>query len=722
MLHKVQTAHQLWRHFGPEWLARRLSYATRMRMGSVRRKLPALAWDDQPLGGFLSDAALASPDRYLDYRRAGAPAFLFSPSRRAEYRRFFEAWDEGPSITPIAISEQLARGEFRYFERTTAVTGFPPDWQANPFTRERAPADLHWSEIGDFEHGDIKIIWEPSRFGFAYALVRAYWRTGDDGYAELFWKATEDWRDKNPPQLGPNWKCGQEISFRVMAWSFALYGLLESAASNAERVKMLAQMIAVSGCRIEANLDYALNQRNNHGISEAAGLFTIGGLFPELDAAARWKRIGREALERQGRELIYDDGSFSQHSVNYQRLMLHDYLWALRLADLHGEPFSEELKQRVSKACELLYQVQDGPSGRVPCYGQNDGSLILPLSNCDYDDFRPVIQAAHYLFSGRRCYKSGPWDEDLLWLFGPDALSAPVDDLARDDLRADVGGYYTLRSDTGFAFVRCASFRDRPGHADMLHVDLWWRGQNVAVDAGTYSYNAPAPWDNPLAHTAYHNTLTVDDADQMERAGKFLWLPWLHGRVRCNKLSPAGHLAYWEGEHDGYERLRSPVNHRRGVLRIGEESWLILDRPTSRESHRYRLHWLLPDLPFVWDEGRRRLTLRTPAGDYAATMMSMGGETFSLVRADESSPRGWRAPYYNDREPALSLAAEAQADSHWFVTLFAPAQYEIFVKESEATVSAASLTARIQFSTADDSTLVRMASLSGAASDTLELT
>ena len=41
--------------------------------------------------------------------------------------------------------------------------------------------------------------------------------------------------------------------------------------------------------------------------------------------------------------------------------------------------------------------------------------------------------------------------------------------------------------------------------------------RNVALDAGTYSYNAPQPWANPLAQTAYHNTVTVDDLDQMER-------------------------------------------------------------------------------------------------------------------------------------------------------------------------------------------------------------
>src|SRR6185369_9740255 len=101
-----------------------------------------------------------------------------------------------------------------------------------------------------------------SRFGFAYALARAYWRTGDEAHAEMFWRAAEDWRAKNPPQLGPNWKCGQETSFRVMAWCFALHALLDARATTASRVASLARMIAVSAERIAANFDYALSQRN----------------------------------------------------------------------------------------------------------------------------------------------------------------------------------------------------------------------------------------------------------------------------------------------------------------------------------------------------------------------------------------------------------------------------------------------------------------------------
>lgn len=714
----------LWRYLGPEWLAYRLSYSIRLRAGVLRRQLPATDWAERPLSGFLSDPTLAEPESYLAYRRSQAPPFLFDPSRRSDYRPYFIDWDT-EVVTPVFLSDEIAQGMLRYFEKTPVQVGFPPDWHRNPFTGQSLPANRHWSQIGDFGCGDIKIVWEPSRFGFTYALVRAYWRTGDERYAELFWQLVEDWRACNPPQHGPNWKCGQETSFRAMAWCFGLFGLLDAQATTAERVIALAQMIAVSGRRIEANLSYALSQRNNHGISEGLGLWTIGLLFPELRSAAEWRQTGRRVLETLGRELIYDDGAFVQHSVNYHRLMLHDYLWAIRLGDLNRQPFSPELRERVGKAGVFLYQIQDAESGGVPYYGPNDGALILPLNNCDYQDFRPVVQATHYLCTGTRCYESGPWDEDLLWLFGPEAVAAPFKAPLRTDLQADVGGCYTLRSKTGFAFVRCASFRDRPGHADMLHVDLWWRGQNVALDAGSYSYYAPAPWNKGLGHTAYHNTVTIDGLDQMDRVGRFLWLPWLRSRVRWKQESPGGHLTYWEGEHFGYQRLKPPALHRRGVLRLGDEGWLILDRVTSRVEHCYRLHWLFPAVPYEWDAEAGCLTLHTLVGPYYVQMAPFSGDsTCSLVRSDEHSPRGWRAPYYRYREPALSVDQVAQKDSVSFWTILGPELCQVTVNGGTTLCVETKHwhgAVHLQTSLDEERSLVASVSLTGATEDRLEV-
>lgn len=678
MIERARQVGLMWRYLGPQWLMFRLRYAAEIRTGSLRRRLPATDWDAQPLASLLDNETLSDPQVYLDYRRHRAPRFFFHASDRATFKTHFADWDEADQVAHQA--DDVINGVMQIFSHTSVEVGAPPRWHANPFTGEETPATPHWSEIGDFACGDIKLIWEPSRFGFAFTLARAYWRTSDERYPETFWRFVEDWRDRNHPQQGANWKCGQETSLRVMAWCFALHAFLNSPATTPARVAMLAGMIGVSAHRIAANLDYALSQRNNHGISEGVGLWTIGALFPELRGAQEWRARGREVLETCGRELIYDDGSFSQHSMNYHRLMLHDYVWALRLDELLGKEFSSELRDRVKRAGDFLYQLQDEETGGVPCYGANDGALILPLNNCDYRDYRPIVNAVHYLTHKTRCYPPGGWDEDLLWLFGGESLDTNTVATERTNLAAEIGGYYTLRGNRSWAFIRCASFRDRPAQADMLHVDLWWRGRNVALDAGTYSYNAPAPWNNSLSGTAYHNTVSVEGLDQMSRAGKFLWLPWLQGDLKVRRESERKHLAYLEGEHDGYHRLHPPVAHRRALIRLGNESWLVLDCLQGTAQREYTLHWLLDDVPHIWDEKINRVALEYPESCY---YLQTGGLHYneaqrsleckaSIVRGDKHSPRGWQAPYYNHRLPALSIKTNVTGDKFLLWSVFTP--------------------------------------------------
>jgi hypothetical protein len=683
VIEKANTAVRLLTHLGPRWCTFRALYALKRRLGYYERRLPFTTWQQEPLRSFLPTSLSADPARFLKYRQDGdAPRFFFRPSDRAAYTDLLSK--RFPTHAPSASSrhdsqaDALRHGELLYFSQIWGHTGFPPEWHRNPFTGQVTPTDRHWSRIDDFGQGDIKVIWEPNRFGFVYDLVRSYWRTADEQIPDLFWQLIEDWQERNPPQAGANWKCGQEISFRVMAWCFGLFGFLEAATTTPERVARCAHMIAISGKRIEANLSYALSQKNNHSISEGMGLWTIGLLFPEFREARRWRDRGQAVLEDQGRKLIYEDGAFAQHSLNYHRLMLHDYAWSVRLGDLNDQSFSSELKERLRRAGHFLFQLQDETSGEVPVYGQNDGALILPLNNCPYHDFRPVISVTQFLTSGTRPYASGIWDEDLLWLFGPDSLGGPAESSTRTDLKAEIGGYYTLRSGSGFLFTRCATFRHRPGQADMLHADIWWRGQNIAVDAGTYSANAAEPWGEAFGGTECHNTVSVDGLDQMERAGRFLWLPWARGSVKRNVRSQGGKLAYFEGRHDGYERLSAPVTHRRAILQLGNEHWLVVDHLESEAEHAHRLHWLLCDVPNEWDESTGTIRLRTMAGEYQVQAKTLtGAASSSLVRAVRDSARGWRARFYGDRESALSLALEQRARHTRFCSFFGPTPTQV---------------------------------------------
>jgi hypothetical protein len=49
-----------------------------------------------------------------------------------------------------------------------------------------------------------------------------------------------------------------------------------------------------------------------------------------------------------------------------------------------------------------------------------------------------------------------------------------------------------------------------------------------------------------------------------------------------------------------------------------------------------------------------------------------GEPVCSVVRADESSPRGWHAPYYYNKEPAISADMQANGGTVVMWSLFSP--------------------------------------------------
>ena len=54
----------------------------------------------------------------------------------------------------------------------------------------------------------------------------------------------------------------------------------------------------------------------------------------------------------------------------------------------------------------------------------------------------------------------------------------------------------------------------------------------------------------------------------------------------------------------------------------------------------------------------------------ATTRSTDGSASFSIVRADLNSTRGWRSQYYGAKEPAISVILETDRPSATFWTFF----------------------------------------------------
>jgi len=526
-----------------------------------------------------------------------------------------------------------------------------------PLRLDPAGADKHWTKFRTAPGKDVKFIWEPARFGWAFTLGRAYLAAGDERYAAAFWSYWEVFTRSNPVNCGPNWQSGQEAALRLIAYLYALQVFSNSTHSSPERIDHLQQAIVDHASRIPPTLIYARAQDNNHLISEACGLYLAGIALPGHPRAASWRKTGWRWLEYALRTQFDPDGTYIQHSMNYHRMVLQLALLAQAGANKAGDQFSPAVMANLAAGSRWLIAQMDAHSGNTPNLGNNDGALVLPLAAGSFRDHRSTAQAAALAFLGKAVLPPGSWDELASWLgFEVGIYPDMVQEIASLAVKR-------LGFPVEWGTLRAMHYRSRPAHCDQLHVDLWFQGENVLRDAGTYAYSLSAPWDNSLVHNRFHNTITIDGEDPMLHAGRFLWLKWDQARW----VQEECHLPkVLTAEHNGYHRIG--ISHRRRLEWLEPGQWEVTDWVSSLKNskeHRLTLQWLIMEgewtveedrLMVIGKRGKVSLTVRAQNGDKIDTLerrLVRGGMT--LYGKDNGlENEGWYSPTYGKLEPALS--------------------------------------------------------------------
>lgn len=513
-----------------------------------------------------------------------------------------------------------------------------PKWHSSPLSGQEVerPNRLWW-QIADFDCrvGDIKEVWEASRFDWAIALAQHASRGDTESFKRLeYWLS--DWCVANPPYQGPNWKCGQEASIRVIHLALSARVLGQQASPKAA----LLDLIDLHLQRIAPTISYAVAQDNNHGTSEAAALFIGGSWLAKLRPSTRgkyWESMGRKWLENRVARLVSKEGSFSQHSVNYHRVMLDTLSIAeLWRRDLSLSPLSNLFISRAAAAADWL-RLFTRDNGDVPNLGANDGARLLPLSVTDYRDYRPSVQLATVLFTGCSAYlNDGSWNEPLQWLgiATPNEAMPPISSTLKDD-----GGYACLIKGKAFAALRYPRFRFRPSQADALHLDFWLNDNNILRDAGSYSYNTDPEWLAYFPGTESHNTVQFDDRDQMPRLSRFLFGDWLKVAKKPIFVTSQSIDSVEVAYRDAWG-----ASHKRKVAL--EANSLTIDDQLSGPINKAVLRWRLMPGDWqkegsTWRNGNLRLTIST----------DLPVERMALVQ-------GWESRYYLQKTPLPVLEIE----------------------------------------------------------------
>ena len=563
----------------------------------------------------------------------------FSPFKFPELSDLQKVTDHDQLIT---FADRILRGEFLAFGMT---------WKPLEFLD--SDSQEHWTVAKKKENiGDIKIIWEPARFDWSVGLAKAYYFTKDEIYYQQFKKYIQEFIIKNPVNQGLNWQSGQEISIRFINLSLAL-SLFCDAFHNDEAFKtQLTSYLKEHAFRIKPTLLYAYAQNNNHLISEAVGLLTASVLFKNDKRLQKLKKTGVFWLNYCLQHQFDRQGVYLQYSTNYHRMVLDLLIWVRFLENQTGELYVKQKNlSTIKKASDWLFANYDPVSGEMANYGHNDGAYLLQLNSSSYRDARPTLQAICMAYQFPTYFEPGKYDEKYQWFtFGKyRKLEDP-----------NFNANFRLTEDKSWAVLRVNRFSSRPGQADQNHVDVWYQGDNVVCDAGTYSYNLPEPWHNALRKTKVHNTLTVNGMDQMEEHGTFRWRDWSTGLI-----FPDQNKKSLIGEHNGYKKLG--ITHTRQLKSLGNDSWQIDDTLTNKysndASHEVVIHWLIRDNPyqfttpnqieFTFSDYQLNMELTCRQGLVELGIIRAGVCVFGNMKSDPNL--GWYSPSYLVKQPALSI-------------------------------------------------------------------
>jgi hypothetical protein len=584
----------------------------------------------------------------------------------------------------INRADRACRGRFDLLGLTDLSFGEPIDWHLEATSGKRTGLD-HWSrmtELGPEVAGDDKVTCELNRHQHFVTFGQAWWLTGDERYVEAFVNQASAWMDANPPKRGINWASSLELAFRAISWLWAWRLCADSPLLGATFTSRLLKYLVAQGRHIESYLSH-YSSPNTHLTGEALGLFYLGVALPELRRARHWRDLGLRLLLDQLPIHVRRDGVYFEQSSYYHRYTADFYTHLLLLARACEAPRHGEIAQWLTLLHEHLMWITR-PDGSSPYFGDDDGGRLIKLGDRALDDFRDTLATGAALF-GRGDWKSvtGEAAVETLWLLGPQGLAdydrlklEPPGERAR---AFGESGYFIMRDGWGpessYALIDCgphgAPFGGGHAHADALAIEFAAGGITWLLDPGTFNYTGDPQARDEFRSTAAHNTVTVDDEWQSIPGKPFTWRRSANCAQRAF-VAQAG-FAYFEGSHDGYQRLDDPVTHTRSVFFVeaDDESDLptylvVRDCLNARERHRYAIHYHFPaDCEAEVDKEGVRATQRSGA----RLVVRVYGNAGLQARVKGS----WVSRGYGHRAPAPVAVIEAEGvGPQEFVSIIAP--------------------------------------------------
>jgi hypothetical protein len=473
---------------------------------------------------------------------------------------------------------------------------------------EEESRGVFFADVSQAEPGlDIRMAWEPARLQhLTILLLYAATNRGlpdAERLQENVKGAILEWIKQNPFLSGPHYQSAMECGLRIPVFFYVLK-ILNINLDLSEKSRIL-ETIYQHAWWIFRRLSL-YSSLGNHTVCECVGLVFAGAIFSPAPEGQAWMRRGLALLRQELHHQILNDGGPTEQSLGYGRFVLDLYWLVIGFLEKNSLHDCTDFKPRLLLGEGFLTACQDD-QGQLPAIGDcDDGYAVAP-----------------------GMYPGKPIDPDqLTYKTFPSA------------------GYTVIRGgDCSILTFDHGPLGMPPlynhGHADALSITLSVNGRAMLVDPGTYRYNGVPEFRRYFKGTRSHNTVMVDGEDQAVQETGFIWSqPFRATLVRAAELSDG---IIFEGHHDGYARLKNPVEHQRSIFFFRGRHFLIRDTFSGVGIHDFELNYHIhPDATVDKRSGWWVMEHR----DEAVFIQLLTGGDFKLIVGQETPPFGWFSPAY----------------------------------------------------------------------------
>ena len=477
--------------------------------------------------------------------------------------------------------------------------------------------ETYFSRIDQLQDDpDIRAVWEPARLQHVMALLlHAQQHNPASEFAaqcrDYAKNSIFEWIKNNPFLYGPHYKSVMECGLRVPLFFSALKYL----SLDKRETDTILSTIYHHAWWIEKRLSL-YSSIGNHTVCECVGLVFAGAVFRKTADGLRWVNKGVGLLRQELGHQILPDGGPIEQSLTYHRFVLDIYWLVVDFLEKNDLIDCNEFKHRLLQGEKFLAAFDD-KNGVMPSIGDSDDGFAVAPGISPLRGAMPVKKKKFHHF--------------------PET------------------GYSVIRLDNG----TMVTFDHGPlgmaplynhGHADALSIAVTKNGEQILVDPGTYRYNGVPEWRKYFKGTRAHNTVTIDGLDQAVQETGFIWSKPFTTELLRSEMTDSRILL--DAVHDGYVRLKQPVEHRRTILVADDVCLLIKDSFFGKGIHKYELNFHLhPEVATDERDGWWHLQ----KGASRVYMTLLGSGTFNSVYGQETPILGWYSPAYGIKQKSKVL-------------------------------------------------------------------